>query len=633
MFFYYKFAYSNPNLTVVDFFNKVKDFLEGELEIENIKALTQKLEIPLFYNSAFALVNQRATQHLFDKAREYVNAIITSITYLSQLMKELAIWERVNSLYEELINYNIEYHEYLKKAQEAKSEDEKKKYLKRAKRFKILSEHAMVELKNFWMNNYDTRNDSLINLQKFGFTGIVTDFLRYWEEGLELSLLSDDPEERRKAKLIALARVNLGVLKKDLVVSSVKESIEEIKKKLKMIDDILEKLKDRNLLKEDIYTLEEKINSIKSEELKKIEDSIDKAMPDLRYKARVLILTRKLDLFYDWLYTNYKVVRSAYLSYRALVRLNLFMLYEYVKTAKWYLKMYELARLHEGLNPHGFQYLKKGFFDFSLLVDKEFSLSDEDIKEYGLENKEFENKFKLVAFLKVSMEASLKFEQEVNFYNLAGKYKMEWFFSILTPEEYEKLKAIELMAELNEIELIGKEFLENFLREIREFVERGYYFSLTTFYNRISYLSSDVRELLLKAIRKNPELAKDLEKLLKKEERKEEEKKEEKSFLVKALENILKIKLPKFVNDLALALEKFIAYIVILLFDYSKLVKIKKKEEEKEEKEKISVFEVREKLLKKPPKDVKELIKEKFMVKLKEAFGVRKDFISDKLYK
>jgi hypothetical protein len=585
LFYYYHFTYENKNLTVDQFFNKIASFFDN-LGAENIKALTQKLQVPLLHTSAFQIINQRAAGVFFKEANEYVLKVINAITYLSQLMRELAIWERINSLYEELI----------------KSSKEKNN---------VLAESAMIEIKNFWLNNYD-KNNSLFELQRYGFAGIVNDFLFFWEANLVDLLLSDNPEERRKAIKIILTLVRAHLLKNEVVVSYIKEESESLIEKYKRMKELISKIENEDVKNQTLEEINRKMEEI-NKELDKVEKGIKKQIPTIKSRQRYNILVSKLRAFYDWLYTNKKVVRAAYLSYRSLIRLNLFMLYENVKYLKWLLKMYELARIHEGLNPFNFEYAPISNFDLSLIVEVPFEINEKMLEELGISDKELDNnELKLVIFSKIKVEGELLFNQQYNFYLPGGKYDMEFFFSLLKPEEVEKLRLIELTKELEEIELIGKEFIENFLSEVRQYFETDFFYSLTSFYKKKRYFSKDILSILEK---RDPELAAKIRLYLEqnnKKEEKKQEKKVERDFIMELIANF-----------------------IILLVDFGKIIGLIKKEKEKEkpQKEKISLEEVRKSLIKKGVSDLKDLLKDKFIKDIKEYLGVRKEFISDKLFK
>jgi len=587
LFYYYKFQYNNKKLTLDNFFAKIIDLFDKEIGAKNIKTLNQKLQIPLLNAAAFQVVNQRASGVFFKEANEFALRVINTITYLSQLMRELAIWERINQLYEDLISASKEKND-------------------------VLAESAMIEIKNFWLNNYDKIN-SLFELQRYGFAGIVNDFLFFWEKNIIDLLLSDNIEERRRGIKIALTLVRANLLKNDLVASYIKEESESLLEKYKNIKDIIGDIENEELKKKSIEELDKKIKEI-NQLLDRVEKGIKRQIPSIKTRQRYNVLVSKLRTFYDWLYTNKKIVKAAYLSYRSLIRLNLFLLYENVKYLKWLLKMYELSRIHEGLNPLNFEYQSLSQFDFSLIIDAPFEISDKMLEEldYSPENHELEKKeLKLVIFTKIFLEGNLNFNQEYNFYIPSGKYKMEFFFSLLKEEELEKLRLIEISKELEEVELIGKEFIENFLREMRQYFELDFFYSLTDFYKKKNYFSKDIVEIIEK---KDPELAAKIKKFLNKKKEKKEEKKEKKH------ENLL---------------TEIIAYIIIMLIDFGKFLNLISKEKEKKEEKKktLSLDEIRKKIIEKGVSDLEDLLKNAFVKGIKEKFGVRKEFLSDKLFK
>ncbi len=566
LFWFYNFEYKNPNFKIKDLFETlIFSFLKDEMEMKG-KALTQDLQIMLAAADVFAAFNQRAQKIFFETAMSYSQQIIQHIKYLSELIKEIEIWERINRLYE-----------LFKKNKDC---------------------DALSEIKSYWLNN---KNPQLFQYKQYGFHGLVDSFHMCWERDVAEFLLSDNIKERQRAidwitaKLWYRAAKDYAILKGNKVLEDMAKELEELLEIEKNNE------KEKGGKNEKIKKLEEKLNEIK-EKIKLIEKTLEKeGKSGFNYFASTNILVQTLRQFYDWFYTNYKVIKMSYLAYRSLIRMNLFNLYQYVKAARWNLKMYELSRIKEGLNPFNFEFYDNSIFKFTYLADKDFN-----------------DDFKFVLFMDVEISGNVALDQRQNLI-LGGNFKIKLYYSLLTEEELNLLKSLELSKELEELGLIEKEFLDNFLEEVRRFVVGDYFYKLEEFYKSKKYKKEDLINLLEQ---KDKVLAEKVKKVIEESEEKKEDKKEKEEE--KGVIEILK---------------EIIVYITLLFTEPKKLFEFlfsndKKEENEKEQNEKKDLEKEREKLIdkgvfSKMNEEVKNLIL-KSETKLKECFKVKEYFIFEK---
>jgi len=564
LFWFYKFEYKNPNFKIKDLFETlVFSFLKDEMEMEG-KALTQDLQIMLAAADVFAAFNNRAQSIFFKTAMEYSQQIIQHIKYLSELIKEIEIWERISRLYE-----------LFKKSKDC---------------------DALSEIKSYWLNN---KNPQLFQYKQYGFHGIIDSFHFCWEKDVAEFLLSDNIKERQRAIDWITAKVWFRTSKDYAILKGKESLLEEVKE----LEEILKLEESNKGSKEKIEEIKKKLEETR-EKLKNLEKTLEKdGKIGFNYFANTNILIQALRQFYDWFYTNYKVIKMSYLAYRSLIRMNLFNLYQYVKAARWNLKMYEIARIKENLNPFNFEFYDKSVFKFTYLADKDFN-----------------DDFKLVLFIDVEISGKVALDQRQNLI-LGEDFNIKLYYSLLTEEELDLLKSLELSKELEELGLIEKEFLENFLEEIRRFVVGDYFYKLEEFYKNKKYKKEDLINLLEQ---KDKVLAEKVKKVIEDVEKNEEKKEKEDKKKEKGIIEILK---------------EFVVYITLLFTEPKKLFEFlfsNEKEKEKKEKkeEKKDLEKERDKLIdkgvfSKMDEEIRNLIL-KSESKLKECFKVKEYFIYEK---
>ncbi len=555
LFWKYEFEYKNPHTNLKDIFTKlIFSFLNEKMEMKG-KALTQDLQIMLAATDVFAAYNQRAHSIFFQTAMQYTQQINQHIKYLSELIKEIEIWERINRLYE-----------LFKKRKDC---------------------DALTELKSYWVNN---KNSQILQYRQYGFHGLLDAFYYCWEKDVAELLLSDNIKERQRAIDWITAKIWYKHSKEYAILKG-KESLED---EIKELEELLKINKETEKAKE----IENKLKNIK-EKINRLEKELEKdGKIGFNYIANTNLLIQNLRQFYDWLYSNYKVIKMSYLAYRSLIRMNLFNLYQYVKAAKWNLKMYEIARIKEGLNPFNFEYFDNSIFKFTFLADTKFN-----------------DDFKLVLFINTEISGNVSLDQRQQLL-LGEKAKIRIFYSLLTEEEFNLLKNIELSKELEELNLIEKEFLDNFLEELRRFVIGDYFYKLEEFYKYKQYKKEDLIRILEE---KDKVLAEKVKKILennKKNEEKEEDKKE------KGIIDFIK---------------EIVVYITLLFYEPRKFFEylLKEEKEKKEKKNQKKDLEKKRKeliedcSLNKMNKEVKNIIL-KSSAKLKESFNIKDYFIFKK---